>query len=147
MSPRTPSNDPDPMPDRLRQPENIETEDTIALIGFVRPGELPPEGEDPEQRRALRISPDSEGQRWLDIPIDAVVDRQQIEPGNELTRSVVWANKPVLMQEMFSEQQGGQIAEALSGAPLSTWNLLPETRLVAAYLLNLIPHEQEGAQS
>lgn len=150
MSPRTPFRDPDPMPGRLRKPGEIETEDTIALIGFVVPTELPQDERDPEEplpEPTLRIGPDSEGQRWLDIPFAAVKDRQQLEPGSELTRSVVWVEREVMMQPLFTDEQGSAIAGALDGAPLSTWNLIPETRLVAAYLLNLIPYEEGGPLS
>jgi hypothetical protein len=147
VSPRTPSRDPDPMPDRLRKPGEIETEDTIALIGFVVPTEVPPEEPESEQQPVLRISPDTEGQRWLEIPFDDVIDRQQIDPGNALTRSVVWARRTAMMQPILDEQQGSAVEEALTGVPVSTWNLIPETRLVAAYLLSLIPYDEGGALS
>ncbi len=149
MSPRTPFRDPDPMPGRLRKPGEIETEDTIALLGYVVPAELPQEEreETPEESPTLRIGPDLEGQRWLAIPFDKVIDRQQTEPGSEFTRSVVWVKRDVMMEPIFTGEQSDLLEEALAGAPLTTWNLVPETRLAAAYLLNLIRYEEEGPSS
>jgi len=132
---RMPNPPPDPIVGRLGDPANLpDTEDVLALIGFVGPG----------RDGGLRIHADRDLQRWLEIPAGATKDSQQIDPGDELSRSVVWVDRQTMLLPIFTPAQSDGLDEAFAGAPLSTWNLIPETRLVAAQLLDLIPYGEEG---
>jgi hypothetical protein len=138
VSPRVPDPGPDPIVDRLGDPANQpDTEDVIALNGFIGPGAA----------GGVRIHPDRDLQRWLEVP--AIVDSQQLNPGDELSRSVVWVDRRTMLEEIFEASPGvsdGRLdaaREALENPPFSTWNLIPETRLAAAELLGLVPYGEE----
>jgi hypothetical protein len=137
--------DPDPVVARLREGPT-DAEDVLALVGFVGPGRMPPgedEGAPPDdERRSLRMHADTDLQRWLEIPRDAVVHSQQVEPGEDLTRSIVWVKRPEMNEPILSDDQADALDRALDPAPLSGWNLIPETRLVAASMLGLLPYEE-----
>jgi hypothetical protein len=139
VSPRDPDQPPDPIVDRLRDPANQpDAEDVIALKGFIGPG---PGG-------GFRIHPDRDLQRWLEVP--EIVDSQQVNPGDELSRSVVWVDRQIMLEEIFEVAPGqsdGRLDEVkrdLGDVPFSTWNLIPETRLAAADFLGLIPYGEES---
>lgn len=125
----------DPIVARLRTgPQSPDAEDVVALVGYVCPG----------RSGAIRIHPDPNLQRWLEVP--AVVDSQRIDPDDELSRSVIWVDREMMMEEIFADAEGANdgrlanVAEVLAEVPFSTWNLIPETRLEAARLLELRPH-------
>lgn len=135
---------PDPIVQELldddQPPETVsDAEDVISLVGFVGNGR-PAGGDGP---RALRVHPDKTLQRWLEIPREAVVHSEQIDPGDPFTRSVVWVDRCTMMEPILSEQGFDAVEAALATAPLSTWNLIPNSRLVAAGLLGLIGHEED----
>ena len=122
----------DPIVARLRQAESIDAEDVIALIGFVGQG----------RNGTFRVFPDLEQQRWLEIP--AIIDSQRLDPDDVLSKSIVWVDRPTMMkpiQDLFDQEQTGQLDALLQVPPFSTWNLIPETRLVAASLLGLIAYD------
>jgi hypothetical protein len=136
--PRIVTRDPDPIIERLRKPsEEVETEDVISLVGFVGPG----------RNGTVRIRPDLDAQRFLEVP--AIVDRQPLEPGNELSRSRIWVLRETMLEPIFENEAGENdgrltdVAAVLADAPFSVWNLIPETRLVAASMLDLIPYDDE----
>jgi hypothetical protein len=138
VSPRVPDPSPDPIVDRLGDPANQpDTEDVLALNGFIGPGAA----------GGFRIHPDRDLQRWLEV--SAIVDSQPVNPGDELSRSVVWVDRRIMLEEIFEESPGvsdgrlGAAREALENPPFSTWNLIPETRLAAAELLGLLPYGEE----
>jgi hypothetical protein len=138
VSPRNPTPTTDPIVERLGDPQNLpDAEDVIKLIGFVGPG----------RPGSFRIHPDGDLQRWLEVPEGAIVDSQQIDPGNELGRSVIWVDRQTMMQPILDEdvieEVFAQVKELLGPAPLSIWNLIPETRLDVADLLDLVPYEGE----
>jgi hypothetical protein len=136
--PRNTTRDPDPIIERLRKPaDDVETEDVISLVGFVGPG----------RDGSVRIRPDLNGLRFLEVP--AIVDREELEPGSQLTRSIVWVARETMLEPIFENVDGendgrlGEVASVLADAPFSVWNLIPETRLVAASMLDLIPYDDE----
>ena len=138
MSPRVPDPPPDPIVDRLGDPANEpDTEDVIALNGFIGPGAA----------GGFRIHPDRDLQRWVEVP--AIVDSQQLNPGDALSRSVVWVDRQTMLEEIFEASPGvsdgrlDDVKRALADPPFSTWNLIPETRLAAAELLGLLPYGEE----
>jgi hypothetical protein len=138
VSPRNPTPAADPTVDRLGDPNNLpDAEDVIALVGFVGPG----------REDGFRIHPDRDLQRWLEVP--ALVDSQRVDPEDELSRSVVWVNREMMLEQIFegapNESDGRlqDVANVLVDAPFSTWNLIPETRLAAAILLGLIAYGEE----
>jgi hypothetical protein len=138
VSPRNPRPEADPIvADLLDTDNHPATEDVIALIGFVGPG---------RQEGSFRIHPDRGLQRWIEAP---VVHSARVEPADELSRTVVWVDRQIMMEPIFEDPHGesdgrlGAVAEALEDAPFSTWNLIPETRLVAASLLGLIAYGEE----
>jgi hypothetical protein len=138
VSPRIPTPPADPIVDRLTQPENRpETEDVIELVGYIGPG----------RGDGFRIYPDRALQRWIEVP--AVVDSQRIDPDDELSQSVIWVKRQTMLEPIFQGEPGQSdgrldtVAEVLADAPFSTWNLIPETRLAAAQLLDLIAYGVE----
>lgn len=148
--PRNRFPDPDPIVQNLLQEEDgTDTEQVVALVGFVGNGRVDPD--DPEhplseeERTRLRIHADRNLQRWLEVPRRAVVDVQQLEPESVFTRSVVWVCNDAMVEDLFQPDDVTQIANAFNaaGAPYSTWNLIPETRLVTAGLLDLIWYEDD----
>lgn len=148
--PRNRFPDPDPIVQNLLQEGNSsDTEQVVALVGFVGNGRVDPEDpENPlsqEERTHLRIHADRNLQRWLEVPRPAVVDVRQLEPDSVFTRSVVWVCNETMVEDLFVPDDVTAIGNAfnVAGAPYSTWNLIPETRLVAAALLDLIWYEDE----
>jgi hypothetical protein len=138
VSPRVPDPSPDPIVDRLGDPANQpDTEDVIALNGFIGPGAA----------GGFRIHADRGLQRWVEVP--AIVDSQQVDPGDELSRSVVWVDRQMMLEDLFEGAPGqsdGRLANVkreLGVVPFSTWNLIPETRLAAADLLGLIAYGED----
>jgi hypothetical protein len=133
---RNTTRDPDPLIDELRT-DDVEVEDVISLVGFVGPG----------RNGTVRIRPDYSGQRFLELP--RIVHRQELEPGNPLTQSRIWVDRLIMLEPIFENQAGQndgrlpEVANVLADAPFSVWNLIPETRLVAASMLDLIPYEDE----
>ena len=126
---------PDVSPDPDPLVESLEGEDVVSLIGFFeRPGEDGP---------TVRIHSDQNMQRWLEIPHDAVVYRQPFDLGDGFIRSKVWVKREVMVEPMVTDEVFANILAALEPAPLSSWNLIPETRLVAADLLGMIRSERE----
>jgi hypothetical protein len=134
---RNTTRDPDPIIDELRT-DDVEVEDVISLVGFVGPG----------RDGSVRIRPDYSGQRFLELP--SIVHRQLLEPRNPLSRSRIWVDRMTMLEPIFENQDGQndgrlpEVANLLAGAPFSVWNLIPETRLVAASMLDLIPYDEEG---
>jgi hypothetical protein len=135
--PRNTVSDPDPIIERLRKPgDAVETEDVIALVGFVGPG----------RNGTVRIHPDYAARRYLEVP--EIVDREPLEPGNELSPSRIWVDRLTMLEPIFENPDGENdgrltdVANVLADAPFSVWNLIPETRLVAASMLDLIPYDE-----
>jgi hypothetical protein len=139
---RNPTPDPDPLVGDLLDPGNEpDAEDVVVLIGFLGPG---------RQAGSYRIHADRGLQRWLEVP--GLIHSRRIDAEDELSRSVVWVDRQMMLEPIFENEQGendgrlGAVAESLEDAPFSSWNLIPETRLVAAGLLGLIAYgeEEEG---
>jgi hypothetical protein len=120
----------DPIVALLRRGTSPDTEDAVRLVGFVGEG-----------RQGFRIHPDRELQRWLEVP--AIIHSQPLDPEDASSRSEVWVDRQTMIESIFSNEQADQLDAALEPAPLSTWNLIPETRLAAAAMLRLLPSDDE----
>jgi hypothetical protein len=131
--PRNDNPEPDPLVALL------DSFDVVSLVGYVGEGRTPSGYSQP----SLRIHPDRNLQRWLEIPRDKVIHSQQIDSEDTLTRSIVWVDHSTMVEPILSEEDVDAVAAALEPAPLSTWNLIPNTRLVAANLLGLIWDEED----
>jgi hypothetical protein len=103
----------------------------LALVGFVGPGN----GTD------VRLYPDVDFGRWMDIPAADVVSHTALTTFNpgRLQRTVVWVDATTMLAPVF-EQGRPDFTEAFVGSEISTWQLIPSTRLVAAEMLDLLPH-------
>lgn len=101
---------------------------SVVLTGYVDD----PDG-DP-----LRIRPGADDERWLEVPKAAVIS---IEPApNGL--SGVEVEGQIMMEDIFDEDKVREVEGVLAGAPISTWNLIPEDRMTAAGLLELVPYSE-----
>jgi hypothetical protein len=122
-SPRDPDPTPNEIVERLQRSDG-ETEDVIALIGFIGP----------RWDDHFRLYPDAGYQRWLAIPADAIMDSAPAGDG----RTLVWVTGDAMRAEMFTDNALPALdREFAPGGGMSTWNLLPETRYVAAGMLDL----------
>lgn len=135
MSPRIPEPLPDDIVTRLGQEgQPHETEDVIALIGFV--GHL--------RDSHLRLYPDEHLQRWMEVPLGEIVDSYAIDPEAEHHRTVIWVRREWMLEEMFEDTVFEALREQFTGAWMSTWPLIPDSRYIAARMLDLVAHDDEG---
>jgi hypothetical protein len=131
------SSDPRRPPDsnileRFRDERTGQPQEVTALVGFVGPG----------RGDAVRIYPDEEGQRWMDVPLEHVVghapfaDIDTTQPG----RTVVWVERDWMRGAVFREDALTDFAEFFDedDSWISTWQLIPDSRLVAADMLGLL---------
>ena len=117
--------------------ESGNTKDVMALVGYVGPGR----GDD------VRLYSDFDGQRWMDIPLDQIahqarledVERDPATPG----RSVVWVQREWMNGHVFREDALTDFGEEFVDSWMSTWQLIPNTRMVAAEMLDLLPRLTE----
>jgi hypothetical protein len=129
MSDRNPSPDPHPLVTRLTREGTDETEDVVALVGFVG---TTPSG-------CVRLySPESQLQRYLDLPADQIVDSRPVDPDDELSPTLVWVRRATMVEPMFTPDALTALEAEFTGCGMSTWPLVPDTRLVAASLLDLL---------
>lgn len=118
--------------ERLRGEETGQPKEVTALVGFVGPG----------RGDALRVYPDEEGQRWMDVPLARVVahasfgEVDAMRPG----RTVVWIDREWMRDPVFHEDALTDFSElfAEQDSWISTWQLIPASRLVAADMLGLL---------
>ena len=111
------------------------TKDVTALVGYVGPGR----GDD------VRLYPDFDGHRWMDVPIDQIAHHAPLEdigPG-PAGRSVVWVQREWLNGPVFREDALVDFADCFVGSWMSTWQLIPASRSVAAEMLDLLPRLTE----
>jgi hypothetical protein len=101
---------------------------SVVLTGYVDD----PDGE------PLRIRPDRDDERWLEVPKADVIS---IEPAPNGLSSVE-VKRQIMVEDIFDEDVVRSVEEALAGAPISTWNLIPENRITAAALLELVPYSE-----
>jgi hypothetical protein len=103
----------------------------LALVGFVGSGN----GTD------VRLYPDVDFGRWMDIPAADVVSHTALTTFNpgRLQRTVIWVDANTMLAPVF--RQGRPVfTGAFVGSEISTWQLIPSTRLLAAEMLDLLPH-------
>jgi hypothetical protein len=137
VSERDPNPAPNPLVTRLTKAgsEN-ETEDVVALIGFVGPG----------RDGHFRLYPELQLQRWLDLPAGEIVDSHPVDADDPLeSRTVVWVKRAAMIAPIFNETAVRALeAEFADDGWMSTWPLIPDSRLVAARILDLIAPGPEG---
>jgi hypothetical protein len=106
-------------------------QEALALVGFVGRGE----GTD------VRLYPDVDFGRWMDIPAADVVTSTPLTTFNpgRLQRTVVWVDARSMLAPIFNPG-APNFAGTFAGSEISTWQLIPATRLVAAEMLDLLPH-------
>jgi len=138
VSPRIDHPPDDPIVGRLRKPESREVEDVLSLVGYVGPG---------RDEGRVKIFANRDLANWLEVP--AIIDSQPLTPGDELSPSVVFVDREMMLEPIFeteAHEDDGRldaVTEAFGDVPFSTWNLIPETRYIAARLIGLIPYEYE----
>lgn len=133
--------------DRLRKegdPRPIETEEVIALVGFVGTGK---DGD-------VRLFPDVGLQRWMDFRPADIVDSQPLHPDPENDRQgrsalegrhVVWVRRETMIdQPVFDPESLSQADFSFVGSEMSTWPLIPHDRYLAAQILDLVPSPSES---
>ena len=122
-----------PIIEALLDEQTGNTKDVMALVGHVGPGR----GDD------VRLYSDRDGQRWMDIPLDQVahhVPLEDVEPGPvEPGQSVVWVQREWMNGPVFLEVALTDFEEFFAGSWMSTWQMIPDTRMVAAEMLDLLP--------
>ena len=123
-----------PIVELLLREDSPETKDVMALVGFVGPGR----GSD------VRLYPDIDLQRWMDIPVEAIVAHKPLEEVNtgRPGRTIVWVHRDAMFEPVFKPAvlTEPEFADLFDSSWISTWPLLPHTRLVAAEMLDLVPH-------
>lgn len=130
MSERNRNPDPHPVLDRLKRPDtDNDTEDVISIVGYVGPRVA--DG-------PLRLYADEEGQSYLEIPFEDFVDAEPI-PDDERMRMRIYVRRQLMVDNAFEED----VLEALNakrcGPPMSLWQYLPQNRLTAAFMLDMLP--------
>jgi hypothetical protein len=115
----------------LRDGESIAA--VMALVGFA----------EAREGGGVRLYPDIDFQRWMDIPRSAIVSERPLtdfNPGRP-GRTVVWVTQQWISDPVFAEGFPPDDCDPLfAGSSISIWPLLPATRLLAAELLDLVPH-------
>lgn len=137
MPDRNPSPEPDPLVTRLTREAN-ETEDVVALVGFIGP----------QRDQNLRIYADRHLARWLEIPTANVKDSIRIDTDDPLGgRTVIWVDRDAMTGPVFNNAVLDAMQPHFIDGWMSTWPLIPDNRYVAAELLGLLPswEYEEGA--
>jgi hypothetical protein len=130
--PREREPDPHPIVTRLiKEGSEDEIEDVVPLIGYLGPivG--------PSDARHRHIYPELGYQRWLDLPMDKIVDTA---PYDSDGRMVVWVERAAMRAPMFDPQVELEplLAQHFKDFGMSTWPLLPDSRYEAAEMLDLL---------
>ena len=109
------------------------SEEPMALVGFVGNGATSNE---------IRLYPDIDFRRWMDIPLGEIlhwVPLPNLNPGR-LERTVVWVTSAWLRGPVFNPAAVINLNANFAGSAMSTWQFVPDTRLLAAQMLDLLPH-------
>ena len=118
--------------ERLRDDGTGQLMEVTALVGFIGSG----------RGGAIRVYPDSEGQRWMDVPLERVVSYASIGEVDVSpnARTVVWVDREWIRDPVFREDALTDFSEffAEEESWISTWQLIPASRLVAADMLGLL---------
>ena len=116
----------------LRDPD---VKDVMALVGYVGPG----------REDDGRLYSDAGGQRWMDIPLDQIANHAPLEEvdgsSDQPGRTIVWVQREWMNEHVFQEEalQPADFESVFTGSWMSTWQLIPDTRMVAAEMLDLLP--------
>ena len=122
----------------LNTRDEVEGREAIALVGYVGVGSIR-DGESPD----VRLYPDADFARWMDIPQDMVVTSAPLTTfgSGRLQRTMVWVDA-----EFFTEE-AVDFTGTFARSEISTWPLIPATRLVAAQMLDLLPDSAHDPRS
>jgi hypothetical protein len=122
----------------LKDGSDTETEDVMALVGYVGPGR---DGD-------VRLYPDLDFHRWMDFRREDIVDSSPLDagPAGLEGRTVVWVRRASMLDPVFKPESLEDFEDDFAGSWMSTWPLIPETRLVAAEILDLIPRLSYGEE-
>jgi hypothetical protein len=105
----------------------------MALVGFAGPG-----GDG-----VVRLYPDINYQRWLDVPRAQIVAHTPLttfNPGRP-QRTVLWVDSDWMLAPVFQDTAVDALdAQLVDAHGMSVGPLLPGSRFVAAQLLDLIAH-------
>ena len=114
---------------RLRQVEDAKP--AVALLGFVA------DGRDADH---IRLYPDVHYQRWMDIPRADIVTFEALGAEDDATagRTVVWVHRDKMNEPLFVDGTIEGLNKQFVDGWISTWALIPESRLVAAEILDLV---------
>jgi hypothetical protein len=120
----------------LKKDSPTETADVMALVGYVGPG----------RNQDIRLYPDIDFQRWMDIARDEIVASSPLDAFNSgrLERTVVWVKTQWMMDPVFKPNAFQNIQSDFVGSWMSTWPLIPGSRYVAAQILDLLPGLTHG---
>jgi hypothetical protein len=141
VSDRNDDPEPHPLVVRLTSTGN-DVEDVISLVGFV--------GLEADGNR--RIFADAGLQRYLDIPATDLIHAEEL-PEEEGGRMRVYVRREAMNAAIFDDGTLEALEGKILGARMSTWQFLPENRIVAAEVLGLLPraelwrYEEEEAPS
>ena len=83
----------------------------------------------------------------MDIPQADIVGHCPLDAisAGKLGRTVVWVRKDSMLEPVFNAQSILQALQSnFAGSWLSTWPLIPGTRMVAAEFLDLLPRLAQG---
>jgi hypothetical protein len=114
-----------------------ETKEVLALVGYVGPG----------RNGDVRLYSDIDVQRWMDIPQADIVGHCPLDAisSGKLGRTVVWVRQDSMFEPVFNAQSVLQALQSnFAGSWISTWPLIPGTRMVAAEFLDLLPRLTQG---
>ena len=127
---RTPNPPPDPVVERLRKAgSDNESEDVLALVGYVGPG----------RPGHLRMHPDRDLRRWLEIPEGDILDSARVNLDDPLGgRTMVWVNRDAMQLPLFSDNVLAALEAEFEHGAMSTWPLIPDSLQVAAEILDLL---------
>lgn len=137
MSVRNRNPDPHPLAEALRVPDTDDAEDVLSIVGFVGPRDDP--------GGPVRLFADPECQRYLDIPFDEFIHADEV-PYDELGRTQIYVKRAFMAQDLFAQRDGASVQQAIEdaivGLGMSTWQFLPQNRIVAAGMMGMLPEEE-----
>jgi len=117
----------------VKRVEDRGTRDTtpaVALVGFVGDG---------RDAKHIRLYPDVHYQRWMDIPKDDIVTFEAEHADDpDGSRTVLWVHRDKLNEPLFQDGTIEDLDKKFVDGWISTWALIPESRYVAAEMLDLL---------
>lgn len=138
MSERNRDPDPHPSVSRLVKPGTVnEPEDVISIVGF---------NAERDEHGTLRLFAEEECQRYLDIPDGDFIHAEAVA-GDERGRMRIYVRRDLMTRNLFGTDEETEAVLAcidggIVGAGLSTWQFLPQNRVVAAGLMGMLEEDE-----